>query len=60
MVILAAGLLMVQPAAAQTNKQQKKENKAYQKQNDEARKSLVVDPYNIADCEAAEPTHSNA
>ena len=38
MMILAAGLLMAQPAAAQTNKQQKQENKEMQKKQDELRK----------------------
>lgn len=40
MMILAAGLLMVQPLAAQTNKQQKKENKELQKDQKELHKSV--------------------
>lgn len=40
MMILAIGLLMAAPAAAQTDKQQKKEKKEYQKEQNELRKAL--------------------
>ncbi len=40
MMILAAGLLMAQPVAAQTNKQQKQEKKEQQQQQNEVRKAV--------------------
>jgi hypothetical protein len=40
LIILAAGLLMAQPAAAQTDRQQKKENKAQQKDQKELHKAV--------------------
>lgn len=40
MMFMAAGLLMVQPAIAQTDKQQKKENKEAQKDQKEIRKAV--------------------
>lgn len=40
MMILAAGLLMAQPLAAQTDRQQKKENKAQQKDQKELHKAV--------------------
>ncbi len=40
MMILAIGILMAVPASAQTDKQQKKEKKEYQKEQNELRKAL--------------------
>ncbi|MBR6162083.1 MAG: hypothetical protein IKQ75_09505 [Bacteroidales bacterium] len=40
MMILAIGILMAGPASAQTDKQQKKEKKEYQKEQNELRKAL--------------------
>lgn len=40
MMILAIGILMAVPASAQTDKQQKKEKKVYQKEQNELRKAL--------------------
>lgn len=40
MMMLAVGILMAVPAAAQTDKQQKKEKKEYQKEQNELRKAL--------------------
>ncbi len=40
MMVLAAGLMMAQPVSAQTDRQQKKENKAAQKDQKEIRKAV--------------------